>query len=397
MSTPLEGLRVLDFSHALAGPYCTMLMAHYGADVYKIETPEGGEVGRTWGPPFTGDEASYFLGINAGKRSLAVDLKNPAGIALCLDLLERVDVLIENMRPGTMDRLGLGYEVAKKRNPKLVYCSVSGYGQTGPSRDEPAMDLILQASSGLISVTGVEGGERVRCGHSVADITAGMFAIIGILLALEARNRSGMGQFVDVSMLDSMISAMSSNFAYFTGSGVVPGPLGTRFGAIVPYRGFPTADRDVVIAVASAKLWQEFCVAMGRPEWAEDPDYATNALRVKNREVLEPAIAKIFRTNTSAHWVEKLSAHGIPCTPVRTLDEVAADPQVAVRGMLPVVDGFRVTGPPVKFSDTPGCVPRRAPRLGEHSGEVLKEILGLNDTNIASLAASGAILNAGSR
>jgi len=391
MSTPLDGIRVLDFSHALAGPYCTMILAHYGADVYKIESPDGGEIGRTWGPPFTGDEASYFLGINAGKRSLAIDLKKPEGIALCLEMIERVDVLLENMRPGTMERLGLGYEVAKARNPRLIYCSVSGYGQTGPSRDEPAMDLILQASSGLISITGVEGGERVRCGHSVADITAGMFSIIGILLALEARNRTGAGQFVDVSMLDSMMSAMSSNYAYFTGSGLVPEPLGTRFGAIVPYRGFPTADRDIVIAVASAKLWQDFCVAIEKPEWTENPDYATNALRVKNRETLEPAIASIFRSNTSAYWVKKLAAHGIPCAPVRTLDEVAADPQVADRGMLPVIGGFRVTGPPVKFSATPGNVPRRAPRLGEHSSELLSEVLGLNEAQIAKLIASGAI------
>src|SRR5579862_3748523 len=289
MATALDGIRVLDFSHALAGPYCTMLMAQYGAEVYKIEAPGEGEVGRTWGPPFTGSEASYFLGINTGKRSLAIDLKRPEALKLCLDMIERVDVVIENMRPGTMNRLGLGYEVARTRNPRVIYCSVSGYGQNGPSRDEPAMDLILQASSGLISVTGMEGGELVRCGHSVADITAGMFALIGILMAIEARHKTGAGQFVDVSMLDSMISAMSSNFAYFTGSGVIPGSLGTRFGSIVPYRGFATADRDIVIAVASAKLWQEFCVAIERPEWAENPNYATNALRVEHRETLEPA------------------------------------------------------------------------------------------------------------
>jgi crotonobetainyl-CoA:carnitine CoA-transferase CaiB-like acyl-CoA transferase len=393
-TTPLDGLRVLDFSHALAGPYCTMILSHYGADVYKIESPDGGEVGRTWGPPFTGDEASYFLGINAGKRSLAIDLKKPEGVALCLDMIERADVLIENMRPGTMDRLGLGYRAAQARNPRLIYCAVSGYGQTGPSRDEPAMDLILQASSGLISITGVEGGERVRCGHSVADITAGMFAIIGILLAVEARNRTGAGQFVDVSMLDSMISAMASNYAYFSGSGLVPGPLGTRFGAIVPYRGFPTSDREIVIAVASNKLWRDFCIAIEKPEWAENPEYATNALRVKHRETLEPAIAAIFRSNTSAYWVERLCVHGIPCAPVRTLDEVAADPQVAERGMLPDIDGFRVTGPPVKFSATPGSVPRRAPQLGEHTAELLKELLGLTDSDVAGLLQRGAIRGA---
>ena len=391
MSTPLEGLRVLDFSHALAGPYCTMILAHYGADIYKVETPDGGEIGRTWGPPFTGGEASYFLGINAGKRSLAIDLKKPGGIALCLDLMERVDIVIENMRPGTMERLGLGYGAAKARNSKLIYCSVSGYGQTGPSRDDPAMDLILQASSGLISMTGVEGGERVRCGHSVADITAGMFSMIGILMALEARNRTGEGQFVDVSMLDSMISAMASNFAYFEGSGIVPEALGTRFGTIVPYRGFPTADRDVVIAVASAKLWEQFCRAVDRPEWSANPDYSTNALRVKHRGVLEPAIEEIFRTGTSAEWVAKLGAHGIPCAPVRTLDEVAADPQVADRGMLPEIDGFRVTGPPVKFSATPGRVARPAPKLGEHSAELLKELLRMSDVQITGLIESGVV------
>jgi len=385
MANPLDGIRVLDFSHALAGPYCTMLMAQYGAEVYKIEPPGEGEAGRTWGPPFTGSDASFFLGVNTGKRSLAVDLKKPEGLKLCLDMIERVDVVIENMRPGTLDRLGLGYQAARARNARVIYCSVSGYGQNGPSRDEPAMDLILQAASGLISVTGVEGGERVRCGHSVADITAGMFALIGILMALHARNLTDAGQLVDISMLDSMISAMVSNHAYFSGSGVVPGPLGTRFSAITPYRGFATADRDIVIAVASAKLWQEFCRAIDRPEWADDPDYATNALRVKNRERLEPAIGEIFRSNTGAFWIERLRAFGIPCAPVRTFDEVIEDPQTAERGMFPVVDGFRVTGPPVKFSETPGWVRRGAPRLGEHSREVLAEVLGLSEREIEGL------------
>lgn len=391
MPKPLDGIRVLDFSHALAGPYCTMLMAQYGAEIYKIESPGQGEAGRTWGPPFTGGEASFFMGVNTGKRSLAIDLKKPEGLALCLDMIERVDVVIENLRPGTLDRLGLGYEAARARNPRVVYCSVSGYGQNGPSRDEPAMDLILQASSGLISVTGIEGGERARCGHSVADITAGMFALIGILMALHSRNNTGVGQFVDVSMLDSMISAMSSNYAYFSGSGVVPGPLGTRFGSIVPYRGFPTADRDIVIAVASGKLWQDFCRAVDRPEWTDDPDYATNALRVKNREKLEKMIGDIFRSNTSAFWVERLRACGIPSTAVRTFDEVVNDPQTAVRGMFPVVEGFRATGPPVKFSETPGSIVRGAPHLGQHSREILAEVLGLSDADIERLIAENVV------
>lgn len=395
MPAPLEGLRVLDFSHALAGPYCTMIMAQYGAQIYKVESKEG-ELGRTWGPPYTNGEASYFLGINTGKRSLSIDLKSPAGIALCLDLVEKADILIENMRPGTLERLGLGYAVARARNPRLIYCSISGYGQTGPSRDDPAMDLILQAASGLISVTGVEGGERVRCGHSVADITSGMFALIGILMAIESRHRTGEGQFVDVSMLDSMISAMASNFANFfgglsCGATAIPGAMGTRFGTIVPYRGFPTADRDIVIAVASNKLWIDFCGAIGRPDLAESPDYATNALRVEHRDVLEPLISEIFKAKPSAYWVETFRECGIPCAPEKTLDEVAADPQANERGMFPEAGGIRVTGPPVKFSATPGAIPRRAPHLGEHSAEILQELLGLDASKVAELKSAGVV------
>src|SRR5580704_3413609 len=224
--TSLSGIKVLDFSHALAGPYCTLLLADPGAAVYKIESPDGGDTGRGWGPPFVGGQASYFVGLNRGKRSVSVNLKCAQGIELCLRMMEKVDVVIENFRPGTMSRLGLGYEIARARNPRIVYCSISGYGQDGPSRDQPAMDLILQASSGLMSVTGTAEGEQVRCGHSVADITAGMFAVIGILMGLRARDRHGVGQFVDISMLDSMISAMTSNFVYYLNSGVIPRPLG---------------------------------------------------------------------------------------------------------------------------------------------------------------------------
>lgn len=395
MLKPLDGIRVLDFSHALAGPYCTMLMAQYGAEVYKIESPDGGDVGRSWAPPFTGGEASYFLGINAGKHSLAIDLKKPEGVSLCLDMMEHADVLIENLRPGTFERLGLGYETVRARNPRLIYCAISGYGQNGPSRDDPAMDLIVQASSGLISTTGVEGGERVRSGHSVADITSGMFAMIGILLALEARHHTGVGQFVDVSMLDSMISAMASNYAYLFGSGIVPEPLGTRFATIVPYRGFPTADREIVIAVASQKLWLEFCAAIGRPDLANHPDYASNALRVKNRGVLEPLITSIFSGNTCDYWMRRLQACGVPCTPVRKLDEVVADPQAAARQMFPTVDGTRVTGAPVKFSATAGSVPRRAPRLGEHTRAALTELLGLDESALDRLQTARVIGGSG--
>ena len=397
MPPPLNGLRVLDFSHALAGPYCTLLLAQYGAEVYKIESPGGGDIGRGWGPPFTGDQASYFLGINAGKRGVCIDLKNPRGRDLCLELIARADVLIENFRPGTMDRLGLGYSAANARNPRLIYCSVSGFGQDGPARDEPAMDLILQAASGLISVTGTEAGDQVRCGHSVADITAGMFALIGILMALQSRERSGRGQFVDVSMFDAMLSTMASNFVNYLGSGVLPKPRGTAFASIVPYRTFPTADREIAIAVGSEKLWVAFCAAIGSPELAGDPDYATNALRVKNRGVLEPILADIFRQSTAREWKEKLSAAGIPNAPVHTLAEVVADPQAAARDMFPeiahVTAGVsRITGLPLKFSDTPGKIGSAAPLLGQHTREALASLLGHSAATLDQLEADSVIM-----
>jgi crotonobetainyl-CoA:carnitine CoA-transferase CaiB-like acyl-CoA transferase len=389
--SPLTGLRVLDFSHALAGPYCTMLLAQYGAEILKIEDPREGDVGRSWGPPFTGGEASYFLGLNAGKRSLAIDLKKPGGLELCLKLAEQSDILIENMRPGTMTRIGLGYDAVRARNPRLIYCAISGYGQTGPSRDDPAMDLIVQASSGLISTTGVEGGERVRSGHSVADITAGMFALIGIQLALEARHRTGEGQFVDVSMLDGMISAMASNYAYYFGSGIVPEPMGTRFATIVPYRGFPTKDREIVIAVASQKLWRTFCAMLDRPDLADHPDYATNALRVRNRKVLEPLITEILRTRTSTEWSKIFAEGGIPCSPVRTIEEVANDPQSAAREMFPQAGGTHITGPPIKLSATPGEVSHPAPKLGADTRATLAELLNLDNAALDALAEAGVI------
>ncbi len=329
---------MLDFSHALAGPYCSLLLAYYGGTVYKLESPEGGDIGRGWGPPFQGENASFFLGLNCDKRSASVNLKSAEGRELVLQMMEKADVVLENFRPGTLQRLGLGYEQARARNPRLIYCSISGYGQNGPARDFPAMDLILQASTGLISITGTMAGEQVRCGHSVADITAGMFALIGILMALNARHQSGVGQFVDVSMYDSMISAMASTFANFLGGGLPPRPWGTAFSTIVPYRTFPTKDREVAMAVGSEKLWAAFCDAIGHPELTDDPDYRTNALRVKNRGVLEPMLAEIFRSDTADHWSQKLNHAGVPCSPVRTIDEVVHDPQSAVRQMFPQLE-----------------------------------------------------------
>jgi len=398
VGAPLEGIRVLDFSHALAGPYCTLLLADYGAKVYKLE-PRSGDMGRGWGPPFAGGVASFFLGLNRGKRGISIDLKQPAGLDLSLRLIDRMDVLLENFRPGTMDRLGLGYETIHRRNPRLVYCSISGYGQQGPSRDEAAMDLVMQAASGLLSITGTEDGESVRCGYGVTDVTSGLFAVMGILLALRARDRTGDGQFVDVSMLDSMISTMSSNYMTYLGSGMVPRPMGTSFPTVVPYRVFHTRDRAIGIAVGSDKLWVSFCRAIGHPELAEHADYATNPQRIRHRATLEPLLEEIFLRGSGAEWLTKLQAAGIPASLVRNFQEVVEDPQCGIRQMFPSIDHpgagkHLVTGTPVKLSATPGRPALAAPLLGQHTARALADLLGLDGQSIEALAATGVIFEA---
>jgi crotonobetainyl-CoA:carnitine CoA-transferase CaiB-like acyl-CoA transferase len=391
----LDGLQVLDFSHALAGPYCTMLFALHGATVYKVESPTG-DMGRQWGPPFVGEEANYFIGHNRGKLGLSIDLKRPQGIELCQRLSEKVDVLVENFRPGTMDRLGLGYAALHARNPRLVYVSISGNGQNGPARDEAAMDLIVQASSGLLSVTGSpDGAEPVRCGYSVVDVTAGMMATIGALTALRARDQTGLGQWVDVAMYDAMISAMTSNFMNYLGSGIVPRPLGTAFAAVVPYRAFRASDRTFTMAVGSEKLWSAFCHAIGREDLQSHQDYATNALRVKNRQTLEHLLEEVFLQQPAEHWLQVLQRNGIPCSLVRDFREVVEAPQSQHRDMFPSVScgqgSTRVTGNPIKFPDSPPVPPMPAPRLGEHTRVVLREVLGMYDVEIDALAKRGVI------
>ncbi|MEY3283157.1 MAG: hypothetical protein RIR86_1170 [Acidobacteriota bacterium] len=392
----LTGLRVLDFSHALAGPYCTLILAEYGAEVYKVESPAGGDMGRGWGPPFLGGESAYFLGLNRGKLGVSIDLKRPEGIALCRQLVAKVDVLIENFRRGTMDRLGLGYAATAAINQRLIYCSISGYGQNGPAADEAAMDLILQASSGLISMTGTADGQQVRSGYSVADITAGLFATIGILMALQHRTQTGRGQFVDVSMFDSLISAMSSNYATFLGSMIDPRPMGTSFPTIAPYRCYAAADRSFAIAAGSERLWLALCEAIGRSDLSAHPDYRTNSKRVENRQSLDALLEEIFRQQPAAIWIERLNAAGIPCALVRTFTEVLHDPQSAVRDMFPTLDHpragrHRVTGAPVKFSLSPGQHHLAAPLLGQQTRRVLKDLLHLEDPQLEDLFTSGVL------
>ncbi len=390
-TSALSGIRVLDFSHALAGPYCTLLLSDYGAEIYKLEAREG-DMARGWGPPFAGGVASVFLGLNRGKRGISIDLKQPEGLDLCLRLIGRMDVLVENFRPGSMDRLGLGYDAVHQRNPRLVYCSISGYGQNGPSRDEAAMDLVVQSSSGLLSMTGTQDGESVRCGYGVTDVTAGLFAVIGILLALRARERTGTGQFIDVSMLDSMISTMSSNYMSYLGSGVIPRPMGTSFPTVVPYRVFHTSDREMAIAVGSEKLWSAFCRVLERPDLEKHPDYESNAARIRNRHALEALLEGVFRQRPAAEWIGRLRSAGIPCSLVRNFCEVVEDPQSEVRQMFPLIDHptagrHRVIGTPVKLSETPGGPSTPAPILAQHTRCALKEFFDLDDSVLDDLAA----------
>jgi len=346
-------------------------------------------MGRGWGPPFRGGQSNFFLTLNRGKKGISIDLKQPEGLDLCLRLIDRMDVVVENFRPGTMDRLGLGYKALKKRNPRLVYCSISGYGQEGPSREEAGMDLVLQCSSGLMSITGTEAGESVRVGYGVTDVTAGQFAVIGILLALRARDATGEGQYVDVSMLDSMISTMSSNFSSFLGSTAIPGPMGTSFPTIVPYRVYRASDRGVGVAIGSEKLWSAFCRALDRPDFEKHPRYGTNANRVRNRAELEPLLDAVFATRPAAEWVARFQAEGVPSSIVRNLQEVVDDPQARLRNMFPslthrTAGEHRVTGTPVKLSATPGAPAAAAPLIGEHTRETLAELLGVDADDLAA-------------
>jgi crotonobetainyl-CoA:carnitine CoA-transferase CaiB-like acyl-CoA transferase len=376
-----------------------MLLADFGAEIFKLESPGVGDMGRGWGPPFAGEYASFFLGLNRGKLGIAIDLKKAAGMALCLQLIDRMDVLIENFRPGAMQRLGLDYKSLHARHPRLVYCSISGYGQQGPSRDEAAMDLIVECSSGFMSITGTESGEQVRSGYAVADINAGMHATIGILLALRARDQTGEGQYVDVAMQDSMISAMSSNYMSYLGSNKVPVPLGASFGTVVPYTVFAAQDRAFSIAIGSEKLWATFCATIGLPELAAHPSFATNPLRVANRPALEKLLAALFKQRAMAEWVELLRSVGIPCSPVLTFEEVVSHPQAKLREMFPVIEHpvagpQRITGTPIKLSATPGTPGAVAPRLGEDTASVLKELLELSDKLLLELERAGVIVQA---
>ena len=394
MAGPLEGVRVLDLSWILSGPFCSLVLADLGADVIKIEQPVTGDKARGNGP-FIDGHSSYFMGINRGKRSLALDLSTPKGRDLFIELAKRADVVLENFRPGAMARLGLDYEKLKQHNPRLVYAAISGFGQTGPYAQRPALDVIVQGMGGMLSVTGDVGGPPVRPGASVGDITASLYTAIGVLAALHERERSGEGQAIDIGMMDCQVAILENALGRYFATGQVPERLGTRHPIASPFQAFETSDGHVVVAIMGGPVdqWPLFCAAIDHPELIDDPRFESGWLRSENYALLEPVFNDAFRCKTTQEWVEEISALNIPCGPVQNIAQVAADPQIAHREMIvqvphPALGKVRATGNPVKLSRTPGYASTPAPELGEHGAQVLLELLGLTPEQVEELVAA---------
>ena len=395
MVSPLSHIKVVEISVAMAGPFCGMMLGDYGADVIKIERVKHGDDSRGWPPYFHGGMSHYFASANRNKKSVAVDLKDPEGVEVVKRLLEDADVLIDNYRYGALARAGLDYETLSAKNPRLIYCSISGFGASGPRRDDPANDLFMQAFSGGMSITGEVDGGPVKMGLSVADIGAGMLGTIGVLMALESRHRTGRGQRVDTSLLEGQLSMLSYHLARYFATGVVPGPGGSGSQVSVPYQAFRTADDWLVVAAFNERMWQDFCSAIDKPEWADDPRFAKADNRAENRDLLIGMINEAFSARPAREWAARLEAVGVPCTLVNRIDQVATNEQVLSRDMVveldvPDLGRIKVAGLPLKFSDTPGRLERHPPHLGEHTTEVLRG-LGYDKSRIDALVGRGAV------
>jgi formyl-CoA transferase len=377
---PLHGVRVLDLSRVLAGPYCTMVLGDLGADVIKVEPP-GGDETRAWGPPFAAGESAYYLCVNRNKRGMVVDLKTGEGRATLRELAMKSDVLVENFRPGTLARYGLDYETLRADHPRLVYCSISGFGQTGPLRNLPGYDFMIQAMGGLMSITGDPDGEPMKVGVAAADLFAGQYAVIAILAALGARERTGEGQYIDIALFDSQLGWLANVASNYLISGNLPERYGNAHPNIVPYQSFAAADGWFALAVGNDKQFMRLCELIGQGEWARDERFVSNAARVTHRDELVALLKPVFTLRGVEEWLAALEAAGIPCGPINTLDKVFAEPQVSAREMLvtlehPTIGDLPLVGSPLKFSQTPVEYRLPPPRLGEHTDEILRELHG---------------------
>ena len=380
---PLDCIKVLDFTNVLAGPYCSMLLANMGAEVIKVEKPGTGDDSREFGPHING-ESVYFLSINRGKKSIVCNTKTKEGQNVFKRLIEKVDVIVENLKPGALERMGLGYESLKKINPKLVYVSVSGFGHSGPYSPRPAYDMIVQAMGGIISITGEQGGNPVRVGTSVGDIVAGLYGAFGALAALYERKETGLGQKVDIAMFDCQVAILENAIAKFSATKIAPGPLGMRHPAITPFEAFKTKTDPIIIACGNDNLFKRLCKEIGKPELNEDPRFITNAERTSHVEELSAMIQKIIQEKSTDEWMEILVNAGIPCGPINTIDKLFSDPQLLARNMLVEVDQpnigkIKVAGNPVKLSTVPAEneLPKDpAPAIGEHTTSILIDLLG---------------------
>jgi len=396
MPKPFEGIKVLDLTRALAGPFCTLILSDLGAEVIKVEIPKFGDDARQYGP-FINDQGLYFLSLNRAKKSITLNLKSEKGKTILKELVEKFDVLVENYRPGTMEKLGLGYETLKEINPKLIYAASSGFGHTGPDSKKPAYDLLAQARGGIMSVTGWPGSPPTRVGMSTGDITAGMFTAIGINAALYQREKTGKGQKIDVAMLDSQVAILENALTRFQADGVSPEPLGNRHPTVSPFQAFMAKDDYFVLAIGNDSLWQRFCNAVGKEEWISDDRFATNADRNENLKTLIPLLDELFLTKKAVEWIKIIEDSGVPCGPINTIEKVINDEQIHARNMIVEVDdekagSIKIAGNPIKMTSIPEEKKRNpVPKLSEHTAEILEEYLGYNEEKLKKLNDDGVI------
>lgn len=393
---PLAGIRVLDLSRVLAGPWCTQTLADLGAEVWKIEAPGQGDDTRCWSPPDVDGESTYFLCANRSKESIAINLKHPEGQRIVRDLARQADVLVENYRLGALEAFGLGYEDLAAINPGLVYCSISGYGRTGPRAAEPGYDFVIQAESGLMSITGEPEGAPMKLGVAITDLVTGMNGVQAILAALLARARNGRGQLIDLALLDGAVSVLANVGSGYLAAGKAPGRLGNAHPTVVPYQIFGTRDGSFALAVGNDGQFARLCALLGHPEWSTDPDYATSRARVLNRERLIPMLEALFANEDTAHWLARVRAAGIPAGAVRRVAEALDAPEIKARGMIADTPdarhgALRLMRSPLHLRGTPPREPVSPPRLGEHTDAVLSRALALDAAALAGLREQGVI------